>query len=163
MVDEISDLAIAPDNLRTLLYHLGVALDERLTIFRHGTPYEAVRPSDARVFVAVTRGHKTISEIARFLKITRQAAQISVHRLQALKVLDLEPMPHNKRDKHVVVTAKGKIAASSAKQQVMRFEAEFAAVIGEDHLALFRKSLEALLGAARSNNARDKLMLDQKA
>ncbi len=163
MVDEIDDLAVAPDNLRTLLYHLGAALDERLSIFRHGTPYESVRPSDARVFVAVTRGHKTISEIARFLKITRQAAQISVHRLQALKVLDLEPMPHNRRDKNVVVTAKGKLAASTAKQQVMRFESEFAAVIGAEHLAQFRASLEALLEAARTHNVRDKAMLAKKS
>jgi DNA-binding MarR family transcriptional regulator len=162
MVDETNDLGITPDNLRTLLYHLGTALDERLTIFRHGTAYESVRPSDTRVFVAATRGYKTISEIARFLKITRQAAQISVHRLQALKVLDLEPMPNNKRDKHVVVTAKGKLAANTVKQQVVRFEAEFAAVIGEEHLSQFRKSLEALLEAARSNNARDKLMLAKK-
>ncbi len=162
MVDKTDDLAVTPDNLRTVLYHLGVALDERLAVFRHGTPYETVRPSDARVFVAVTRGNRTISEIARFLKITRQAAQSSVHRLKLLKVLALEPMPQNKRDKEVVLTAKGKIAAASAKHQVARFEREFEAAIGEEHLAQFRQSLVTLLQEARSNNARDKALLATK-
>lgn len=159
MVDHVENIAVAPDNLRTLLYHLGLALDERLSLYRHGTPYEKVRPSDARVFVAVTRNHQTISEIARFLRITRQAAQISVHRLQDLKILDLEPMPGNKRDKQVVLTAKGRHAAASARQQVQQFETECVAVIGEEGLAQFRQSLGALLVAVQANNTVDRKRL----
>lgn len=144
-----------PDNIRTLLHYLGQALDERLTHFRRGTVYEAVRPSDVRVFVSATRKPQTISEIARDMGVTRQAAQASVHRLHKLQVLDLQAAPHNKRDKIVVVTAKGQHAAKTAAQQVKRFEEEFAAVIGADGLATFRKNLVAILKATQAHNKSD--------
>jgi DNA-binding MarR family transcriptional regulator len=154
MVDN-QDVPPPADNIRTLLYHLGTALDERLTLFRRGTPYEKVRPSDVRVFVAAARQPSTISEIARALKVTRQAVQASVHRLQEIKVLDLQAIPGNQRDKHVVVTARGMHARNTASQQIQQFEKEFAAVIGEEDLEKFRINLICLLDATRDKNKAD--------
>jgi DNA-binding MarR family transcriptional regulator len=151
----IDDLLPAQDNIRTILYYLGQALDERLSHFRRGTIYETVRPSDVRVFLRALRQAQTISEIARGLGISRQAAQSSVHRLQAIQVLDLEAVPGNKRDKIVLVTPKGQHASNTARQQIKRFEAEFVEVIGEDGLAAFRKNLTAILEATRALNAAD--------
>ena len=64
MVDETHS-PVAQDNVRTLMYYLGLAIDERLSQLRKGTPYEKARPSDARVFVRALRHPQTISEIAR--------------------------------------------------------------------------------------------------
>jgi DNA-binding MarR family transcriptional regulator len=151
----IDDLTPAPDNIRTMLYFLGVALDERLQHFRKGTIYEQVRASDVRVFMRAIREKNTISELARQLNISRQAVQSSVQRLQKLQVLDLEAPPGNKRDKLVVITAKGHHARNTALQQIQRFEDEFAAVIGVDGLETFRKSLIAILEQTRKLNAAD--------
>jgi DNA-binding MarR family transcriptional regulator len=143
------------DNFRTLLYHLGQALDVRLSHYRRGTIYESVRPSDVRVFVAATRKRQTISDIAREIQITRQAAQTSVRRLQKLQVLDLEAAPNNKRDKIVVVTSKGQHARKTANAQIQRFEAEFAEVIGASRVEQFRSDLVLLLDATKARNQKE--------
>ena len=149
MVDEqVSRVPI--DNIRTLLYYLGLAIDERMSQYRRGTPYENVRPSDVRVFVRASRNSFTISDIARELQITRQAAQSSVQRLIKLQVIALKTLPGNKRDKVVVITPKGELANRSARQQVVNLENEFAEMIGKDKLEDLRISLGIML--ERLNN-----------
>jgi DNA-binding MarR family transcriptional regulator len=155
MTTMIDDLLPPADNIRTMLYFLGVELDERLHHYRKGTVYETVRPSDVRVFMRAIRHKQTISEIARELNISRQAVQTCVQRLQKLQVLDLEQVEGNKRDKFVVITAKGQHARNTAQQQIKRFEDEFAAVIGADGLELFRKNLALILNSTRALNAAD--------
>jgi DNA-binding MarR family transcriptional regulator len=154
MTDNI-DSTPPTDNIRTLLYYLGLALDMRLSHYRKGTIYEKVRPSDVRLFVAASRKAQTISALARTLGISRQAAQSAVHRLEALQVLALESAPANKRDKIVVVTAKGEHASKTAVAQTQRFESELAEVIGADRLQLFRQDLKAVLVSTRLRNAAD--------
>ncbi len=144
MVDEQSS-RVPIDNIRTLLYYLGLAIDERMAQYRRGTPYENVRPSDVRVFVRASRGTYTISDIARELQITRQAAQSSVQRLIKLQVIALKTLPGNKRDKVVMITPKGELASRTARQQVGKLENEFAEMIGSDKLEELRVSLGVML------------------
>jgi DNA-binding MarR family transcriptional regulator len=144
MIDEQLE-RVPVDNIRTLLYYFGLAIDERMSQYRRGTQYENVRPSDVRVFVRATRGVFTISDIARELHITRQAAQSSVQRLMKLQVIALKALPNNKRDKIVVITNKGELASKTARQQSMNIESEFAQIIGKDKLEEFRHSLVILL------------------
>jgi DNA-binding MarR family transcriptional regulator len=151
----IDDLEPSCDNIRTMLYYLGVALDERLSHYRKGTVYETVRPSDVRVFVRATRKKQTISELSRELGVSRQAVQSSVQRLQKLQVLDLEAPPGNKRDKLVTVTAKGQHARNTAQTQIKKFEDEFTSVIGAEGLEAFRKNLIAILESTKALNAAD--------
>ena len=149
MVDETHS-PVAQDNVRTLMYYLGLAIDERLSQLRKGTPYEKARPSDARVFVRALRHPQTISEIARELQITRQAAQKSVQRLLKLQVLKLQNIDGNKRDKLVVVTPRGVLASRTAGHQVSLVEQEFAALIGKDKVEEFRRTLVILLDGMQS-------------
>jgi DNA-binding MarR family transcriptional regulator len=144
MVDEQSE-RVPINNIRTLLYYLGLAIDERMSQYRRGTPYENVRPSDVRVFVRASRNIFTISDIARELQITRQAAQSSVQRLIKLQVIALKTLPGNKRDKVVVITPKGELASRTARQQVVNLENEFAEMIGKYKLEELRSSLHILL------------------
>ncbi len=143
------------DNFRTLLYQLGQALDERLGHYRRGSRYESVRPSDVRVFVSATRQLQTISSIARDIHISRQAVQASVRRLQKLQVVDLETAADNKRDKIVVLTAKGQHARKTANDQIKQFEAEFADVIGRERVEQIRADLATLLKMTKLRNLTD--------
>lgn len=149
MVDE-NGKPLAHDNMRSLLFYLGLAIDDRLSQLRQGTPYEKVRPSDVRVFVRALRQSQTISEIARELHITRQAAQSSVQRLLKLQLLELQSIPDNKRDKLVKVTSRGVLASKTAGHQIGQVEAEFASLIGQDKVEEFRKHLGLLLDGLKS-------------
>jgi DNA-binding MarR family transcriptional regulator len=144
MVDE-QVRPVPIDNIRTLLYYLGLAIDGRMAQFRRGTAYENVRQSDVRVFVRASRGTYTISDIARELQITRQAAQSSVQRLIKLQVIALKTLPGNKRDKVVIITPKGELASGTARQQVVNLENEFAEMIGKAKLEDLRISLGIML------------------
>jgi DNA-binding MarR family transcriptional regulator len=144
MVDKESE-RVPIDNIRTLLYYLGLAIDARMSQFRRGTPYENVRPSDVRVFVRASRSAFTISDIARELQITRQAAQSSVQRLLKLQVIALKLLPGNKRDKVVVITPKGELATKTARQQVVNLENEFAEMVGKEKLEELRCTLSIML------------------
>ena len=150
MVD-IADKSLAKDNIRTLIYHLGLALDEKLLALRKGTIYENVRSSDARVFVTAARQAYTISEIARELNITRQAAQMSVQRLTKLQVVETQSV--NGRDKRVVITPKGQLARNTAARQFAYIEKEFAAVLGEEHLEKFRSNLATIVQRMRDHSS----------
>jgi DNA-binding MarR family transcriptional regulator len=149
MVDE-NDKPLAQDNLRTLLFYLGLAIDDRLSQLRKNTPYEKVRPSDVRVFVRALRKSQTISEIAREMRVTRQAAQSSVQRLMKLQLLELQSIPDNKRDKLVKVTPRGMLASKTAGQQISQIETEFAGFIGQDKVEEFRKHLQMMLDGLRA-------------
>lgn len=142
MVDN-ADKTPAKDNIRTLIYHLGLAIDERLLALRKGTIYENARSSDARVFVTAGRQPSTISEIARELKITRQAAQMSVQRLIKLHVVEAQSV--NGRDKRVVITPKGHLARNTAARQIEFIEKEFAAVLGEEGLRQLRDHFATII------------------
>ena len=147
---KITSQETPPDNIRTLVYYLGLAIDARVLEFRRSTIYENVRPSDIRLFVTAARKPQTISDIARELGITRQATQMGVQRLLKLDVVKLHPVPDNKRDKLVVVTKKGKSAQSTIAKQVQRMEDEFAKVIGVKGLEVFRENLKAVLASTRT-------------
>jgi DNA-binding MarR family transcriptional regulator len=133
------------DNIRNILYQLAHVLDERLLQYRKGSRYEKVWQSDTRVFVQATRRKMTLSEIARELKITRQAVQASVKRLRELDVLDLEAMPQNRRDKWVVITPRGKVAQAGVVRQVTEIEEEITTGLGSMDLETFRKALLSVL------------------
>ncbi len=135
------------DNIIHLISQLGQAFEGRLLQFRRGTRYEHVWHSDARVFGQATRRKMTISEIARTLKITRQAVQASVKRLRALDVVDVESIPGNRRDKFVVLTARGLLAQASAVKQVAAIEDDIAKALHPMDLETFRNALMGTLEA----------------
>ncbi len=136
--------AIPIDNIRSLLYILAESLDERLKQYRKGTRYESVRPSDVRVFMIVWRQARTMSEIARVLKVSRQAVHMSIKRLAALKIVDFDPNNHSGREKRIIVTDRGLLARQTAQQQVGMLEAECEAAIGPEGMEMLRTLLSRL-------------------
>lgn len=144
MIDKSKQKAIQA-NIRSLLRDLGFLLDDRLNELRKDTRYAKVRNSDVKVFVRASRFPGTLSEIARSLRISRQAVHLSVKRLQVLGVVELVAQPNNRRDKLVQMTERGKHAEEIAAAQIITIESEMAAVIGEDGVTLFRTLLTKLI------------------
>jgi DNA-binding MarR family transcriptional regulator len=129
------------DNIRSLVLFVGQCIDDRMQTYRKGTRYESVRPSDVRVFVSALRQPRRITDLAKTLKISRQAVQMSVKRLQNLKVVELQPVPGNQRDKLVVITDRGMNARRTAEEQIARLELELGDVIGTNELETLRHLL----------------------
>jgi DNA-binding MarR family transcriptional regulator len=147
------------DNIRNLFYQLAHVLDQRSAQYRKGTRYERVWQSDARVFVQATRRKMTLSEIARELKVTRQAVQAAIKRLRKLDIVNLEAIPGNRRDKCVIITPRGLAAQATAVRQIATMEAEIAEALAPMDLETFRKALHAVL----EGMTRRVLAEDQKA
>jgi DNA-binding MarR family transcriptional regulator len=120
------------------------AINERYISMRKGTRYESVRQFDGRVFVAATREGYTESEIARIFGVSRQAVHASVERLIALKLLERQAIPGNRRDKRIALTERGIHASQTVNQHIATVEAECAAIIGEDNFRTFRLQLELI-------------------
>ena len=152
MVKEILDQTLSENNIRSLVYFMGIQLDRRMALDLAGTPFHKMRASDGRVFIGATRGLKTISDIARHLHVSRQSTQSSVSRLAKFGLLRLVEHPTSKREKLVVVTDLGGMASSFAIAQLRKIENELAEAIGAENYANLKKSLEILVqsGAAKS-------------
>jgi DNA-binding MarR family transcriptional regulator len=144
MTDEWRAL-IPFSNIRGLLQDFTTQLDDLTISYRKGTRYENVRKSDARVFISAIRKPQSVAEIARELEVSRQAVHSSVKRLAALKVLELQPLPGNHRDKIVTITDRGHRARVHILEHIQRMEAECAEIIGQQGLETFRALLLALV------------------
>jgi DNA-binding MarR family transcriptional regulator len=85
-----------------------------------------------KVFAMALREPRRMADLARQLRISRQAVQMSVKRLSELKVVELQPIPGNSRDKYVVITDRGRSARKAAEVQLRQMETEIRAVIGKE-------------------------------
>ena len=135
------------DNIKGLVQDLTEKLDARMDALIVGTPVEHIRPSDKKTFMLIARHPRTISELARALRITRQAAHKSVLRLIEHGVIELQPAPDSKRDKIPIVTEKGQQIRRIAAQNLEKIEAEIEAKISKQRLEEFRETLIELLNA----------------
>jgi DNA-binding MarR family transcriptional regulator len=135
--------------IRNLTAEFLTALDERYVTMRKGTRYEHIRQFDGRVFVAATREGMTESEIARVFQVSRQAVHASVERLIALKLVERQPIPGNRRDKRIALTQRGTHASETANRQIAEVEAECAAILGPANFRTFRLQLELVANAMK--------------
>ena len=136
-------------NLRSLVFFLSMLLDQRVAEFRKSTPYEKLRASDERVFVAASRNTRSISDIARILRISRQSVQSSIQRLASLGLLHLVTTDDNKRDKIVMLTERGQLAAGLAAGMLSIMEGELTEILGDAEYAQLRASLVKILSNYR--------------
>lgn len=153
-IDPLSWPDAARDNIRTLVYLFGQELDDRITAFRRGTPYEGVRASDIRVFVHAAAGGGNISAIARRLGISRQAVHMSAQRLKDLGVIDMQPGQSSRRDIALELTEQGRGAMALASTQIRNLEAEISEVIGPDGLETLRKTLRVLITHTKAKSGK---------
>lgn len=105
----------------------------------------AIRPSDEKVFMLISDEPVTISQMARVLGISRQAAHSSIGRLVEMNLVVLEHAPGSRRDKVAAITPAGEKVRAAAYARRARIEAELEATLGGPRLAEFRKTLQDIV------------------
>lgn len=103
--------------------------------------------SQSMVMAYLGSGGIRISELARRLGVSRQAAQKSVKELERLKLVITEVDPTNSSAKTVVLTTQGEANVAAALNAFSEIEIQLSRRIGSSDLASLRRSLEKDWGA----------------
>ncbi len=95
------------------------------------------------------RDDVTTSDLARYLKVTKQSAGEIVATLEAEGIVARAPHPCDRRARVVQLTDAGRARLDQGRERWAAVEAELAALVGRDRLAVVREVLEAYLASAR--------------
>lgn len=123
---------------------------EQLKLLQN-SPYSAASNAEVKLFAALRGKNRTISELSRYLGVSRQAVHQTVHKLIEKGVVRLEPLENNKRDKSVVITKKGDEARRLTAEHFQRIENTVANNIGRENLELLLQLLKKNLLEAKSS------------
>lgn len=154
MLEDEQSPTVARQDIQGLLHEVSERLDIHLDTLRKGSVYESVRPSDAKMFMTITRTPRTISQLARTLKISRQAAHASIMRLVEWKVIEICNAPGSRRDKVAIITPAGEEARNFAAEKISAVEAELEGRLGKEKLETLRSLLLELLDYGWSTKKR---------
>jgi DNA-binding MarR family transcriptional regulator len=149
MVDDFREAVVPRENFRRIVDELLTEIDRRIATHLQGTSYDGMRQSDLKVGYYASRKPSTASELARDLKISRQAVHSSLERLKALDVIDLESHPTSNREKIVVFTEGGRRAQEVALAFLKSFDNECAGILGQKGFEQFRQQLLTLVTALK--------------
>ncbi|MFA9432400.1 MarR family winged helix-turn-helix transcriptional regulator [Egicoccus sp. AB-alg2] len=107
-----------------------------------------VTPTRSRAFLAMSGGPARISDLARELDITRQAAHQLVDGLEADGLVTRRPDPTDRRAQTVDLTTAGRDLARAAGRILPALEHELSDRIGSDAVAALRDALARDRGPA---------------
>lgn len=128
-------------NLKSLLQEKVWLLDDRLQQKRQASAYKTLTNAEARI-LAVLRGEElTIAELARRLAVSRQAVHKIISKLVQRKLLKLQPIEGNSRDKRIVFTQAGVALKQTAEQALQELEQEVETALGSRNLKLLKSLL----------------------
>lgn len=133
------------ESIRNLLQSLVDQLDDSARTSAQPVIAPPIRPSDEKVFMLITGEAQTISQLARSLDISRQAAHASISRLAARNYVRLEHAPQSRRDKIATVTPEGERARLAVGARQAKVEADLEKAVGRDRLDEFQQTLKDLL------------------
>ncbi|RKF20339.1 MarR family transcriptional regulator [Alginatibacterium sediminis] len=101
---------------------------------------------DVYLISLVNHRPMSVSEAARYMNVSRQAAHKQVKRLSELGYIELGSSEKNRRDKIIVLTQTGRKASAKINQVKQDMESQLIASIGETDYerakALFQKPWE---------------------
>lgn len=138
----INSDAFLVSNLKALLQEKNWLLDNRLQQKRMASSYKTLTDAETRI-LAVLRGEElTISEIARRLAVSRQAVHKIISNLVKRKLLKLQKIEGNSRDKRIIFTDAGEAMKKEAAKILQELEQEVETAIGSNNFQL----LKSLLG-----------------
>ncbi len=103
--------------------------------------YASLTPSQVRVFGRLKGEPKNISDLAKVLQVSRQAAHKSVGGLVELGLLELTLCTDNKSAKVVNITREGHKMRKIAGKIMADIEAGIAAKVGEREYQILKKVL----------------------
>lgn len=94
-------------------------------------------------------GHRdvTTSDLARYLRITKQSASEVVAVLEAAGIVRRAPHPTDRRARVLLLTDAGRAKLDDRRRRSQALEDEWAALVGRDRLDVLRGALESYLDA----------------
>lgn len=153
MTSGASSPSADPDNLKNMLEALREQLELRaIALARQHDPI-AIRPSDERIFLPIAECPRSVSQLARDLGVSRQAAHASIARLAQRGFVRLEHAPGNRRDKVAAITPEGWSALTLARGRRELLEREIETHIGPARTATLRAIIAELLRALENKGA----------
>jgi DNA-binding MarR family transcriptional regulator len=149
MVDDTQKLPYPEDNVRRLSIQFLSEIERRLNQHLGGTVLSDVRSGDLQIGILATFRPRSLSSLARELKITRQAVHNAVQRLKVAGFVETEQEEGSARDKIVVLTPKGIEATAIAKDFLVKLNIEAEAILGKKSYEQFLLTLRTLTGAMK--------------
>lgn len=110
--------------------------------------YDDLRPVHGFFFSRIAPDGATITEVARFLEITKQAASEMAIYLEQRGYVVRHADPQDGRGKIVTLTERGWACIREAEATMARLEAEWGALMGADRLPHLRADLRRFIMAA---------------
>lgn len=129
-------------SLRTLLRTRLEWVEDRLMKNAEKNGYGYVTPSMARLYSYLGSAPVPMSELARRLKISRQAVHQLVTEGINANFLEVIDSPEDKRIKLVKFSTNGKEMSDIALAEINKAELELAEHLGEDNIKQLRRILE---------------------
>ncbi len=144
------ELTEKPDILMGLLFDAYSWFDESLQCLMQAQNIPPLSRSQSMVMICLVGGSSRPSELARKLRISRQAMQKNLAEMEAKGYLHLKPDLQDRRAKHVCLSEAGKQRQHSARVHLRILEAELTSKIGSRNVAALRKALQADWGNPES-------------
>ena len=132
-------------SIRGLLLEVAERLEKDTKHVAASAGYANIRPSDARMFMTIAEQPRTISQLARILKISRQAAHSSIGRLMEWNAVELRHAPGSRRDKIATLTERGQRAREATQTRILAMETRIEERIGLERREVLRGILLDLL------------------
>ncbi len=135
-------MAPTKNNLRHLLMQRSEWFEERVLQEAEKHGYGFVTPSMNRLFAHMRHRPISISDLARSLGISRQAAHQTLNEAMRHGLVELVHFEGDKRVKLVRFSDKGFQMSAIAAKTIARIEQELASHIGEEDMQTLRRILD---------------------
>ena len=136
---------VGPDNIRGLVQDLAERSDALAHEIREKTVFAGTRPADAKAFMLISRRPRGLTELAKALQVSRQAAHKAVQRLVDAGVVSYDYAEGSKRDMIATLTKDGLEARKVGLQIAATVEDWVSERIGKDDLETLRSLLVRIL------------------
>lgn len=144
---------LPPGRLAAELLNASAWFDEALLARLAQQGWPSLTPTRSRAFLALSRGPVLVSELARELDISRQAAHKLLDGLQQDGLISRRVDDHDRRAQQVTLTARGRELARDAGRILPDLERELARRIGTRSVLALREALAHDRGPAPTGSS----------
>jgi DNA-binding MarR family transcriptional regulator len=135
---------VGQNNIRGLVQDLSERLDAKSNDLRSATPFASTRPADAKTFMLISRNPRGLTALSKALKISRQAAHMSVMRLVDAGMVSFEFAEGSKRDMVANLTEEGLKGRQVGLKIAATIEGAIREKVGDQDLETLRRILMKL-------------------
>lgn len=129
------------NSLKALLRDTLDWIEAEQNILLQDSPFASASSAEVKLFAALRGQSRSISELSRYLGVSRQAVHHTVHKLVAKSVVTLEHSETNQRDKLVVISDEGRKVQAMTAKHFQTIEKKMARNIGKANTETLRKIL----------------------